>query len=849
MFLRRSSLALFCSFLFALAAWAVAPVHRMQAATLERPVEIVYDSWGVPHLRAETERDVWLSMGFAHARDRFFQMDITRRTIAGTKAELLGESSVAADHDMRLLGIDWGTGLMWDGLGPEDRAVLEAYADGVNAWRGAIVSGHPGLRVPPEYADLGLEASDIAPWDAQDSMRSLGGFIFVLTQAIEIDLLKTAAALAIPADIREDVLRLAPADTVPALYPGEYQEHLRPSGPLPGDSNPRARVTLEAPALPKAGAGDLFDGLQEAIDEALSLWTRVVEENPWLERGGSNAWTVGDQRSNSDFALFASDNHVGTPLPPIYHEMHLSAPSAALDVYGLTIPGGPVVANGFNRHAAWAYTVLPVDGSDLFWEKLLLPNRVFFMGRLIDVEVRSETYLALVDGELIDRSDLIEDPTTFYVPHHGPILAKALFGRRALSYRWVGFEKATFVEPLLRRMRATNAEEALEASRAIDVFGANMVVADVYGDIGYTVTGTFPIRRFKDLLQPYWPRMGGGLWEWRGRLDRVDYLSSISPERGFIATSNNDPAGYAFDNRLTNDPVYYAYGHDLGFRQRRIHEELIARTPVTIGDMMETQNDVRVEAAERLLPHLFEAADRRSDLVDEDAAEVLLALEGWDTRALSSSFEQSIFHEWWFAAAHALLDDDIGESFFFDFTALSGMLHLLDHPGETRTGERLWDDSETTDRVETKEEILLRALDQSLDALALRFGTQEIGEWEWGEIHTKRLAHPLGGEYDYPPRSRPARPIDSGDHTVSPMESGFRLVAEMDPDGIRAWMVLPGGNSGLPGSDHYLDQAEMYFEGEYRPVLYEETAVDADAEEIWQLVPFELPRNLTPRDD
>ena len=834
--------ALSFSLLLPLSAVAEIPIHQMQAPTLERPVEIVYDSWGVPHLRAETERDVWLSMGFAHARDRFFQMDITRRTIRGTKAELLGEGSVASDHDMRLLGIDWGTGLMWDGLEAKDRAVLEAYTEGVNAWRKALISGHPGLRLPPEYEDLGLEARDIVPWEARDSMRSLGGFIFVLTQAIGIDLLKTAASLAIPADIREDVLRLAPADTVPALYPGEYQEHLRPRGGALGPRN------SEASATPKVERGDLFNGLQEAVDKALALWTRVIEENPWFESGGSNAWTVAGHRSESGFALFASDNHVGTPLPPIYHEMHLSAPEAALDVYGVTIPGGPVVANGFNRNAAWAYTVLPVDGSDLFWEKLLLPNRVIFMGELVDVEVRHETYFALVDGELVDRSDLIEEPTTFYVPHHGPILAKALFGRRALSYRWVGFEKATFVEPLLRRMRATNADEALEASRDIDVFGANMVVADVYGDIGYTVTGTFPIRRFKDMLQPYWPRMGGGLWEWRGRLDRGDYLSSISPPRGFIATSNNDPAGYAFDNRLTNDPVYYAYGHDLGFRQRRIHEELIARTPLTIGDMMETQNDVRVEAAERLLPHLFEAAAARSDLVDAEAAEALEALESWDTRALVSSHEQSIFHEWWFAAAHALLDDDIGEGFFFDFTALSGLLHLLDNPDEARTGERLWDDAETTDRVETKEEILIEALDSSLDALALRFGTPEIGEWEWGEIHTKRLSHPLGGEYDYPPRSRAARPIDSGDHTVSPMESGFRLVAEMDPAGIRAWMVLPGGNSGLPGSDHYADQAEMYFEGEYRPVLFEEASIDADAEEIWQLVPQEIARDQTPRD-
>ncbi len=840
-------IALLLAFAFAPAAGALdrvpPPRHDLSIPGLEEPVEIVYDSWGIPHLRARTERDVWVALGFAQARDRFFQMDVTRRTIKGTKAELLGPGAVSADHDMRKLGLGWGADLMWEGLAPEDRAVLAAYTEGVNAWRAAVIDGHPGLPIPPEYADLGLHLASILPWDPHDTIASLGGFVFVLTQAIDVDLGMTIASLTVPADVRTDVFRFAPADTVPALYPGEYPDHLRPEGPLPGDDS------LIPPGGSPGTAGDLFEGLQEAVEAALELWNRIVAENPWLLTGGSNAWTVAADRSASGRAVFASDNHVGTPLPSIYYEMHLDSPEAGIESYGVTIPGGPVVANGFNRRAAWAYTVLPVDGSDLFWERLPFPNKVFFMGRFVDIETRNETYYANVDGELVDRTDLIVDPTTRFVPHHGPILGTALFGRRALSYRWVGFEESTFVEPLLRRMRATSVAEALEASQSIDVFGANMVVADVYGDIGYTVTGTFPVRAFKDLFQPYWPRLGGGLWEWRGRLGRDDYLSSISPQRGFVSTSNNDPAGYAFDNRTTNDPVYYSFGHDPGFRQRRIHQELIERTPLSIDDMMATQTDVTVELAARLLPHLSAAAAARPDLVSDRGAQAIAALESWDRRAIRESYQQSIFHHWWLDMSHGLLDDEIEPEFFIDVIIVNGILNLLEHPEQTRTGDALWDDQRTADRVESKEEVLLEALVSALDFLSGRFGTEEMTLWNWGEIHTKRLYHELGGDYDYPPASEAARPIDAGEFTVSPMESGFRLVADMDPRGIRAWMVLPGGNSGIVGSKHYVDQAEMYFEGEYRPVLLEPAAVDADAEEIWELLPDGEPRDLPRRVD
>ena len=823
------------------------PSYQLEIAGLDGPVDVVYDSWGVPHISATTEHDTWFAMGFFQAQDRFFQMDNTRRTIAGTRAELFGEWAVPEDHDMRVLGLAWAADQMMGYLSADDLVVLETFAAGVNAWRAALIAGEGDITLPPEYVDLGITAEELDPWEARDTVLILGGFIFALTQSLEIDLGLTSAHLTLPSDIVEDAFRLAAADTVPALYPGEYPERLRPSGPLPGDDGEEVgdRNGHRPPAGFGAGGdeGDDFVGLGDAVAAAQALWDRITGANPWILTGGSNAWAAAPERTAAGVAIFCSDNHVGTPLPSVYYEMHLDARPADLVTYGLTIPGSPVVANGFNRDVAWGYTVLPVDGTDLFWDRLPLPNKVSFMGHLVDLEVRHERYWARVDGELVERTDLIDDPVSRYVPHHGPILATALFGHRALTYRWVGFEEATFVQPLLQRMRSQNTAEAIAASQEIGIFGANMILADTQGDIGYTVTGTFPIRTFKNLFQPFWPRLGGGLWEWRGRLGLEDYLTTISPPRGFLATSNNDPAGYGFDNRYTNDPVYYSIANDLGFRARRIHHELLARTPLTTEAMMAIQYDLVNEPAARLRPHLAAAAAARPDLVDETAAAAIDALMAWDLQATVDSYEESIFHEWWLDAAHAVFDDEFDPILFNEFPALNSMLYLLEHPDETATGERLWDDRTTPDQIETREEILLAALAGALDALRTTFGTDDMTAWLWGDIHRKRLYHPLGGDYNYPPDSEDAHPYNAGEHTVCPMESGFRLVAEMRPEGIRAWNVLPGGNSGRPDSPHYVDQAEMYFAGDYRPVLLTPSEIAAHAEALWRLRPATVVAN------
>ena len=177
------------------------PEHTVSVPGLENATDVLFDSWGVSHVRPGPERDAWVALGFVHARDRFFQLDHTRRTIAGTRAEILGVGYVRSDHDVRTLGLVWAAEQMWNGLADTDRAVLQAYSEGVNGWIEAAKGGHPGLTFPPEYFDLGIAPDELVPWKSLDSIMILGGFIFGLTQAIELDLLKTLLAIELSDDL------------------------------------------------------------------------------------------------------------------------------------------------------------------------------------------------------------------------------------------------------------------------------------------------------------------------------------------------------------------------------------------------------------------------------------------------------------------------------------------------------------------------------------------------------------------------------------------------------------------------------------------------------------------------
>ncbi|MFM7734563.1 MAG: penicillin acylase family protein [Alphaproteobacteria bacterium] len=855
------------------------PVEQSVAMSgLGAPVDVVFDDNGAVHLYGKDPRSVLFAQGYVTASQRFFMMDALRRYATGRLSELFGTLTLSTDVQMRTMFTTRdGRRLqdaLWERLSAEDpeaASYVSAYAAGINAWLDDLRAGRSGAQLPPEYgfALIGLGAADLAPWDPRDTLAlgRLQAYNLANSLSSEISLARTLATL--PDDLARDVYRFAPATNATVLPPAE--NGARPESVA---SAPSAGV---APAPVPAAT---MDAVLRSLEEA-ERWNPMGSE---LSGVGSNNWIVSPELSESGFAMMANDPHLQLFNPPIWHMVQLSSSGDGpgspgyLNANGVIFPGLPGIILGSNDRGAWGATVSVFDVTDVYQETVTTPSdypasprTVSFRGRQVPV-IRLEEKFRVNRGETVTR--VVE-----VVPHHGPMVpdpdpADDVDGLAAtgLTVRWTGHEITLDSRFLIDLQKARNVGEFRAALRNFAVGGQNWVWADVDGNIAYFPYVLVPQRPAGTV--PYLPMPGTGEAEWlvdgNGDTawlpaDRIP--QATNPPQGFLATSNNDQVGNTLDNDPLNDAVYLAPSYDLGFRQQRILEMLDGtaglRAPgarMSAADLSRYQFDTQSKEAERLLPHLFAAADARPELVTPAMSDALARLREWgrskpgtapgavawdmvsgidvaDVRddatprtapvsdeERADAVASSIFAGFSSRLARLVLADE------YEGTGLNvpggaeptkALLHVLEDVNRPEPGRRvhtlgpngesrLWDDRRTPE-VETRDEVLLRALADGLAFLSGKFESQPTSGWLWGKIHPARFQHFFGQgglpTFDLFPFAAPG-----GRFTVNPANWSFtsdtwsfaggpsmRHVAILDPKGIRAVNQLPGGNNGNPG--------------------------------------------------
>ncbi|HEY6547834.1 MAG TPA: penicillin acylase family protein, partial [Vicinamibacteria bacterium] len=346
---------------------------------LAAPVEIVRDRWGVPHIFAKSDEDASFALGYCHAQDRLFQMELSRRVGQGRLAELRGPALLDTDKLFRTVDLVSPGRRMLAAARPEARAAFAAYAKGVNAGVASL-----GGRLPPEFTAL---RSDFAPMKDDDFLGTLGYMTWGLNQAWTFD------------PLFEKLVAQVGSERARALFP----------------FNRSARVAVHP----------------EAARLQLSLFQRSPEQEEWLgffpSLAASNNWVVAGRKSASGHPLLANDPHLGHGLPGIWYQAHLVTP--ALDVIGVGVPGLPFVAIGHNRDIAWGFTNVMLDGSDFFVETLRPETgEVMSRGEWVKLAVREE--IIKVKGQADVRLRVKSTP-------HGPIVSDLLKGeKRALAFQW-----------------------------------------------------------------------------------------------------------------------------------------------------------------------------------------------------------------------------------------------------------------------------------------------------------------------------------------------------------------------------------------------------------------------------
>ena len=735
-------------------------------------VTIVTDSHGVPAIRASSIADAMFGVGYAHARDRLWQMEFERRVAAGRLSEILGERTVPTDTFLRTVGFRRAAEEAWrvSALSPEVRRLLEAYAAGVNAFLAAD-------RARP--VELRLLRVPVEPWTPVDSLA--------WGKMMAWDLSRNA----------EDEIRLA--RYVDALGPERANELLPVNAADPtiltGDEwEPRA---LSRP--PSHGSRRTAHGPWQSLSATFALLEPLGLEGG--EGIGSNSFVVSGARSATGHPILANDPHLKLRAPAVWYLASVEAPG--LSAAGATLPGVPFVILGRNARIAWGATSLEPDVQDLFVERTdpAHPGRYLHRGEWKPFATRVERIRVRGGAEV---------SVTVRESVHGPIVGAVLAGALSLgpevALRWTGLDPDDrTAEAFYAIDRAASWNDFLAGVSLVHSAAQNFIYADRDGHVGYTSSGAMPVRPRSDGRLPV---SGAGDDDWQGTVPFDDLPRVLDPPRGFLVTANN--------RATPRDPYAFGLSWAPPYRAARITELLLAKPRLTPEDLRSVQRDL-VSLQARELSALL--AGTRP--IDEPSREAMGLLRGWDGEMAEDSAAAALYAAWYVELA-AMPQDELG---VLPRGATRGRFLL-----EALRGDSAWCDDVRTPRRETCADFRAATLSRAVAALRARLGT-DPSRWRWGALHRLRIAHDV---FSGVPVLRRAFDLEAGrggdGATVNVgaftqdgafrMSDGasYRQVIDLSPGGAAppggSGFALPGGQSGNVFDRRYRDLFPLWEKGE-----------------------------------
>jgi penicillin amidase len=773
---------------------------------IHHAITIRRDRWGIPYISAENDDDAWFGLGFCHGQDRAFQLETQLRIVRGTLAEQIGEKGLPVDCLSRRIGFLRSAKRQLELLSEDTRAMLVAYAAGVNA--GATI-GSP--KVAHEFVFLRGQPT---PWTAADALGLLKMLSFALVSNWDVEL---ARYKVFASEDGEEALR-----ALEASY-AEWQP-----------------VTMP----PKTHAGPVLDRLSQDI---------AAFNDIWKIGGGSNNWAVSATRTRTGRPILANDPHLPANLPPYWYLAQIRTPAWA--AAGASFIGGPIFPAGHNGHGAWGVTVGLVDDTDLFLEEVGPDCQSVRQGKAIvpceswvesiavkDGDPHQERVLLSPRGPII--SSLSPEPTAndhkaLTTPRGGRFQPRDPTGVHAFSLR------ATWLDPwpvrgLLGLHRVRNFQEFRQCFAQWPGLSLNMAYADTSGTIGWQLGGMAPRRRkgFGTLPLPGWDDDVG----WHA--DPVPFAAMPyveNPASGFLATANNKPVP-------DGDGPFLSTDYADGYRVAGIVESLAARADWDVASTLELQLDVK-SLPWREMKEIILACPA----TDPDVVTALHVLRDWDGQVGAESAGAAVYevfvaemcirvakakaphsYEWAMGRGSSLLTPEG----FFAVRRVGHLVRLLrsQPPGWF---ERSWPEE------------IADALAATISRVRAVQGN-DPANWAWGRFRTLTLRHPFGTKKPFNhifnlgpyPFGGDANTIAQA--SVSPLhlpsDPGFlpslRMVVDVD-NWSASRFSLPGGQSGNPLSPHYSDQIPVWLKNEGVAIAWTEAEIAAAATATLRLSPAE----------
>lgn len=747
---------------------------EITVAGLTNKVEIIRDSYGMPHIYAQTDEDAFFALGYCMAQDRLFHMDLVRRVARGRLAEILGESVVSVDRLFRTITAGKSINEIAHGFPSKIKSAGKAYAAGINYY----LENRKGP-LPIEFTLLGYRPE---PFTFEDGVAVHYYMAWDLNAAFSNEMLYASVIKKVGEDLARDIF---------PDYPEEY--------PI---------------IMPEGSTTMNFLKTLHSARKILGV-----------EGGGaSNNWVISGEKSETGMPILANDPHLGHGVPGIWYEAHLVTPS--MNVSGSILPGIPYVAIGANEHVAWGFTNVMADDTDFYIEKIKPddPNKYLYQGHWEEMTIKEEI-IKVKGGDDVKLK--------VRLTRHGPIVDDVNEYEEpkgtALSMRWAAYEKLKAIEAFDRLNRAESIDDIEKAVEFFKCPGQNWVYADDKGNIGFWAAVGIPARiGFSGALPvPGWD----GNHEWKGYVPTRDQPHLRNPTRGWIATANNKHVG---DNYPFPISHYYA----MPDRYIRIQEMITEKDKLGVNDFKRMHNDFYMVLAREWVPIMIKSLSNKKLSEKEQKAlsalqnwDFIASVDGIPPTIFHATINAIVKNTFQKRLGDELYEQYIGNS----YVTFNSLRNMIAKGSSTWFDDPETQDIEGVNEIITKSfKDGIAYLDSEMGSNVKDWIWGKLHTLTISHPFGKSSAlmgyffnigpFPMGGSL----ATVNPQPYKLSDPWAGFHGASLRYIIDFS-NMKNSLRVIPAGISGNFMSPHYDDQVDLWRHGKYRPFVLDRKSVEEDA--------------------
>ncbi len=739
---------------------------------LHSNVKIYRDSYGIPHVFAQNETDLLFAMGYVVSQDRLWQMDLNRRAATGTLSEIFGSTTLEIDRFIRTIGLPIIANELALNISSKSKSILNAYADGVNAYLAQNQD-----RLPNEFILMQYHPQI---WKIEHSLAYQRLMAWNLEMAWRID------------PVFGELLDRVGAKKMNEIWP----------------NYPTIAPTIISSQYSQ------FNLLQNTLNNFThGLLNLVGYAGPGL---GSNSWVVSGQHTNTGKPILANDPHLAHQNPSIWYEIHLKAPG--IDCYGVSLPGIPGIVIGHNQAIAWGLTNVMADGCDFFVETMNPDNRNqhFYQGKWCETRKITE------EIQVKDQSSV---NWIARFTHQGPIISDLhpvlTNSSKVISLKWNGHLISDETFAFYEIMKAKSWDEFVDGLQYFSVPAQNYIYADTAGNIGYYCAGSIPIRRSGDGLipQPGWNKN----YEWRDWIQFTRLPHLYNPTEGYIVTANNK----VVDKRY---PYFITTYWEPPYRAERIKELLTEKDKFELNDFKKIQLDIFSKHAQFLMPFILKVLPQFEQNT-ELRTYFCHSLQNWDLNLGDQSGASTIFEVFLTKLFKNIFFDEMGDTLFQNFMELPNIpIRITDILIAQGTSE-WFDNIETQNKKETITDVLLTSLEETFEYLVSNYG-EIVYDWRWGKLHSVTFEHALGKKKPLDnlfnigpfPLGGSCTSVNNASYALNKKDfhtlvgPSMRQIVDLS-NRNNSLVVITTGQSGHPLNKHFKDQTPLWLNGKYRRAI------------------------------